>query len=340
MNILVIGLPFFESAFRSHGHQALNGNYYPDSDLLLKHPHTWKSIDKKLQDKGFSVDFVLYVDNGNLPHLIDPHNIPVPSIYYSIDTYCNPWHVPYAHSFDMVLAAQKDFLPLFLKDGQNGKWMPLFCKASLCDIPSSQRDIPVSFVGTLGHKNNPQREPFLKAFNAYQPLSMLSGDYVPVFSSSRIVLNQTAFGELNFRCFEAMGLGAALLMEKCGNGLEDLFVPGENILPPYVKNDAKEAAKIASIYLKRPAALESIAKNGREIIRNKHTEVVRAGQILELAEQLLTDKIHVQRLARPYMHKLSTANAFGMLASEMTDEKWQPYRKLFFRIAQNNYEEL
>lgn len=338
MNILVIGLQFFESTFRSRGHNALNANYYPASDLVLKHPHTWQSIAKKLYDKGFEADFVLYVDNGNLPLLIDPHNIPVPSIYYSIDTYCNPWHVPYAHAFDMTLAAQKDFLSFFLNDGQNCDWLPLFCKAALCDIPAPQRNNPVSFVGTLGHKNNPQREPFLRAFNEYQPLNMLVGDFVPIFLASQIVLNQTAFGEINFRCFEAMGLGAALLMEKCGNGMEDLFIPGENILPLYTRNDAKEAARIASIYLKRPAALAEIAQNGRELVRSKHTEVVRAGKILEFADKLQAEKNHVKRLDQTRIFQRFTATAFGMLASELNGENWQPYRKLFLRIVENNFE--
>ena len=64
-----------------------------------------------------------------------------------------------------------------------------------------------------------------------------------------------------------MGLGAGLLMEKCGNGLDELFTPGENILPVYTRNDAAQAARIAAIFLERPAALEEIAKNGRELVK-------------------------------------------------------------------------
>ena len=90
MNILVIGLPFFENTFRSMGHAVVNANSEYSDDLVMNHPQTWQSISKKLQSGGFEADFVLYMDNGNHPLLIDPHNIPVPSIYYSIDTYYTP----------------------------------------------------------------------------------------------------------------------------------------------------------------------------------------------------------------------------------------------------------
>ncbi|WP_368076627.1 glycosyltransferase [uncultured Desulfovibrio sp.] len=46
-----------------------------------------------------------------------------------------------------------------------------------------------------------------------------------------MTLNQKAFSEVNFRCFEAMACGAALLMEQCGNGLDELFTPDEDISP-------------------------------------------------------------------------------------------------------------
>ena len=60
---------------------------------------------------------------------------------------------------------------------------------------------------------------------------MLSGNFYPILHRSRMALNQNAFSEVNFRCFEAMACGAALLMEQCGNGLDELFTPDEDISP-------------------------------------------------------------------------------------------------------------
>lgn len=331
MNILIIGACYLSEALRRLGQNVLTASSLPYADLGLSNPQTWKGLGKKLEAINFSPSLTLFADDGNLPLLIDPENIPGPSAFFSVDTYCNPWHVPYARAFDLTYVAQKDFLPLFLEDGQDARWFPLFCRADSTP-DEAPRDIPVSFVGTIGHKNNPQREPFLRKFNKYQPLEILSGDFKPIFSRSQIALNQTAFCEINFRCFEAMALGAALLMEKCDNGFEELFTPGVNILPPFTKNNAREAAKIASIYLKSPQALREIAERGRELVMANHTDLARAASLLKDAEKLFAmDK--EKRAADFPGRKASAATAFAMIASELTDDGMSVYRDFFYKVA-------
>ena len=84
----------------------------------------------------------------------------------------------------------------------------------------------MSFVGTVaGSIINTDRKAFLDAFRRECPLFVKSGDYVPVFNRSRLVLNQSAAGEVNFRVFQAMACGAALVTEDTGNGLCELFEP-------------------------------------------------------------------------------------------------------------------
>lgn len=333
MNILLVGGAYIKDAMQVLGHNVVNANYAANSDLVLAHPFYWKKIQCWLHTAEFEPDVVIYVDNGNLPLILDPQNIPVLSIFYSIDTYCNPWHIPYAHSFDHSLVGQKDFVQFFIDDDQKADWFPLFCSRKLCEMQIKERDIPISFVGTIGHKNNPKRGPFLQKFKEYQHIEVLSGDFLPVFSRSEIVLNQTAFGEINFRCFEAMGLGCALLMEKCGNGLEDLFHPSIDILPVYKRNDAREAANIASIYLEHKKALNSIALKGRELIYNKHTDLVRAEQILAKTRELMTQNASMARLSNPASFANHTATAFGMLASELESNEMEVYRDFFHTIA-------
>ncbi len=146
--------------------------------------------------------------------------MPSLTIGFSIDQYCNPWHVPYSAAFDCFLVAQKDYLSLFSLDQirRPVRWFPLFCDPGKDKDLGVERDIPVSFVGTLGGRFNKEREPFLKSFKRECPLLILSGDYVPVFNRSRLVLNQSAAGECNFRMFQAMACGALLLTEDTGNG--------------------------------------------------------------------------------------------------------------------------
>lgn len=335
MNILHAGTPYFANAFSRMGHTVITGGILESSDLRITHPASWRTLENKLQSGGFKPDLFIYADNGNLPYIVDPENIPCYSIFYSIDTYCNPWHVPYGHGFDFCYVAQKDYLPLFVDDGQKACWMPLFVQAD-SNIPHMERDIPVSFVGTLGHKNNPDRKPFLLAFNEYQPLRILSGDFRQIFAQSKIVLNQTAIGEVNFRCFEAMACGAALLMEKCDNGLLEIFTPGIDILPLFTRNRAREAASIASIYLKRPDALARIAKKGHELVMCKHTDFTRAEKILLDFSKYSQENISSARLANPEAFGCFTRTAFGMIAVELQGEQWERYRELFARIARGN----
>lgn len=331
--ILSIGGQYLTQALRHLGHAVLSVCPDPKADIPLPHPKTMRTLLEQAAGMGFTPDVLFYADDGNLPTLIDPESAPCPSLYYSIDTYCNPWHLPYARGFDLVLTAQKDFLSLFTDEGLPAQWLPLFCRNADKATPFEARDIPVAFVGTLGHKNNPGREVFLRNFRARHPLLMRSGDFFPIFRRSRIVLNQTAFSEINFRCFEAMGCGAALLMERCDNGLHELFTPDEDILPLYPKDDATAAASIASIYLARPRRLAEIAENGRRLVAEKHTSLVRAQRLTEHCRQLRAASAQRWRLAQADTRRIFVRTAFGMIASELHGPQWERHRMFFQTLA-------
>lgn len=335
MRILCLGGPMLAEAFRRSGHTVLTAGTGGELDAVIRHPVTTAHLLERLGAAGFAPDVLFYCDNGNLPLLLDPQRMPVPSVWYSIDTYCNPWHVPYACGFDLALAAQKDFVPLFAHEGIPVRWLPLFCPAPLDEnAAAGERDIPVAFVGTLGHRNNPDRKPFVDAFRRRHPLVLRSGAYAPVFARSHIVLNQTAFSEVNFRCFEAAGCGAALLMETCGNGLEELFTPGEEILPTYPRGDAAAAARIAAQALAEPARLAEIARAGFAAVRARHSADIRAVALVELFASLLADRVHETRLScNTERRETLVRGAFGVLASELDNPDMTAHRAFFADIA-------
>ena len=334
MNILAVGNGHFVTHLRGMGHTVLHATYAESADVRLTHPTRWARVQARLDELGFAPDLLLYVDNGNLPLLLEPESAPCPSIWYSIDTYCNPWHMAWAHGFDASLVAQKDFVHLFTDEGLDAQWCPLFCAELEAEQPFAGRDIPVAFVGTLGHKNNPGREPFLRAFRSRHPLVLLSGEYKPIFLRSRIVLNQTAFGELNFRCFEAMACGTALLMEQCDNGLLDIFTPDVDILPPYTRGDAAMAAGIAARYLAQPERLAEIAARGYELVGKKHSVPARAADIMALAARLRDTKAHEQRLGNMAKARTFVRTSFGIIASDLQDPAKNDIRDYFVREAQ------
>lgn len=148
-----------------------------------------------------------------------------------------------------------------------------------------------------------------------------------------MALNQNAFSEVNFRCFEAMACGAALLMERCGNGLQDLFIPDETILPPYPKDNAAEAARIAADYLAKPHQLAAIAENGHRLVTQHHSGMARAQTLLGICLELCKALIHHSRLSQIEHRRIFVRTAFGMIASELTTQRWEIYREFYTRLA-------
>lgn len=337
MRILVLGAPFLNHGFRSLGHEVFNPGDKEECDLHCRHPLSALKIFERAQSLGFVADMALYCDSGNIPQFFDMEKLPCPSVFYSIDSYCNPWHVPLGHAFDLVFVAQKDYVGLFVASGVRAEWLPLFVRSDRPHLLESARDMDVSFVGTVGAANNPGRKPFLDAFGACRPLFVGRGDYVLPFNRSRIVLNQTAALEVNFRCFEAPACGAALLMEECDNGLRELFTPGEDILPTYRRADALEAAATAAAFLRAPSLLARIARQGRELVERRHRDTHRAAAIVDAVLPLLRGKAHEQRLLPENFSRRSLllANAYFFLFSELQGPEFAPHRDFFLRLARH-----
>jgi len=335
MRVLILGAPFLNHAFASLGCEVLNVGDKPDCDVHYPHPMSVLKILERADSQGFRPDLAVYCDSGNMPQFFDLEKLPCPSALYSIDSYCNPWHIPFGHAFDTVFVAQKDYVELFARSGIPASWLPLFFCSARPHCLEQARDIPVVFVGNIGARNNPDRRVFLDSFRRAHPLCVAKGDYVPLFNRSRIVLNQTAAGELNFRCFEALACGAALLMEECPNGLRDLFTPGEDILFPYARGNAPQAAATARAALGDPAALARIARQGRELVERKHSDVHRAAEMLRVMEALLRDAPHLRRLSPenlPYRGEL-LSSAYFFLAAELNQPQHVPHKDFFLRLA-------
>ncbi len=335
LRILSIGGPYLAAALKRLGHHVLTAHPASDADIPSPHPYTVRQLLYRLDSLGFKPDALFCCADGNMPQLLDPENAPWPSVRYSIDTYCNPWHIPYSNGFDTTLVAQKDYVELFSSEAIPARWFPLFYPLLVEPVGDfASRDIPVAFVGTLGHKNNPDRAPFLKAFRSLHPLVAVSGDYKPIFTRSRIVLNQTAASEVNFRCFEAMACGAALLTETCGNGLNDLFVAGEEILPTYPRNDARAAALIAARALAQPEALAAIAQAGSRAVAQHHTDTARAVSLTQILAEMCAQQTHKERLEQSLEQRTELVRAsYGMLASELSDPQLQEHRKFFEKLC-------
>lgn len=339
MRILNLEGTYFVKQFRELGHEVLALGYLGSQlDVVLTQPLYYRGLLELLDARGFVPDLVFWNDNGRTPRIFGFEALPCVTLGYSIDQYCNPWHVPYSAAFDAILVAQRDYLPLFHDKSlaRPARWLPLFCKPDEDRDPGLERDIPICFVGTPSHPQNPLRWPFLQEFRRHAPLLLKRGAYAPLFGRSRIVLNQSAAAEVNFRTFEAAGCGAAVLTETVGNGLEELFVPGEEILPPYPRGDAKTAAAIALDWLARPEDLARVAAAGHAAAHGRHTVGRRAAEILALASELAGQSR--QRLERPELIRLFLAVCFGFIAGEQQN-RLQPEIIRLYGLLAKNYEQ-
>ncbi|MDD3312590.1 glycosyltransferase [Pseudodesulfovibrio sp.] len=332
MRILNLDGRYFVEPFRRMGHEVLWIGPFAECDVPLDTMLPLSELLAVLRARAFTPDLVVWADICRPPSVVGVETLPAVTVGFSIDQYCNPWHLAYGAAFDLMLVAQKDYLPLFAQEqlGNELEWFPLFCDAFRDADTGEERDIPVSFVGTVAGSFNRKRKAFLDAFRRGHPLFATQGDYAPVYNRSRLVLNQSAAGELNFRIFEALGCGAAVLTEEAENGLSELFADGEDLLL-YPRGDSAAAADMARRALADGSA-ERTAKNGWRKVHASHSSAVRARRILKRAGELLATG-PTWRRRNPDVAARRVANAYNILASDAELALTPELRAAFARLA-------
>ncbi|MBU1003049.1 MAG: glycosyltransferase [Proteobacteria bacterium] len=317
MRILNIDGGYFIRVLREMGHEVLSVGREGCCDLVLDEVASLRRLMEFLESRAFRPDLVLWADNCRPPSVIGFESLPAPCIGFSIDQYCNPWHLPFSAAFDLMLVAQKDYRDMFQHRDlpRPVQWFPLFCNLAKDVDLGAERDIPVSFVGTLSGSINKGRMDFLNAFKRFQPVFLHQGLYPPVYGRSRIVVNQSAAGEINFRTFEAAACGAAVLTEDIANGQAEIFTPGETVLT-YPRGDAEAAARVAREWLARPEDLARVARAGRDLVLAEHSDRVRAQEIIRHAERLTSKHSWKWRFENQGIVRGELAKMFTMLGSD------------------------
>lgn len=155
-----------------------------------------------------------------------------PKVFWSIDTHQNTfWHQYYARLFDLLCTTQKHWLPRLAQLGiSRGLWLP-WHGTERRRASWEQRRAGMAFAGRLSPER-PVREWFvawlkeLGEVHVRQDLGF--ADMLDFYDQSRMVPNESIFGEVNFRLFEAASCGCAVLNPAIP-GLEELFAPGEEV---------------------------------------------------------------------------------------------------------------
>lgn len=282
MKILIYNQNWFAAEWRAQGHDVITMGMANHLDVVLSKPLI--HIDQALNEAGagYRPDVIVVHDNSAPVALIGLNETDIPTLFYSVDIHHHVnYHKYLANLFDIMVVAQQDYLPLFQGISEPPHWMPLWASRWVDAAPA--RDYDAVFVGNLDLKLNPDRVKFFEELQKRVPVLCTMGEYWNIFPFSEIVINQTVKGDLNFRVFEAMMCGSALLTERSGNGLFQLFNDGEHLVSYEKGNSTDAAEKITELLTNRTRARE-IAQAGREEILRKHLASHRADQLMLLMQ--------------------------------------------------------
>lgn len=229
-------------------------------------------------------DLYLWVDPASRYFPLGIEDSPIPTACYLIDVHLGRWRDQAASFFDGVFIAQKDYAARFRQAVGHDQvyWLPL---AAAPDV-HFQWDLPriydVGFVGNiaLAHQGTP-RARRLKAIAARYRTNDFYRPYTPaevgqVYSQSRIVFNTSIAGDVTMRVFEGTACGALVLTDAVANGLDELFVPGREIVT--YGDDADLLGKI-DYYLAHEDERALIARAGQQRTLTEHTYEHRVRQI-------------------------------------------------------------
>ena len=285
MNILLLNQDWFAEDLRAAGHKVISIGLSPHLDVVLERPlYHWHEAMQRAKEP-FQPDLVILHDNSAPLALVGVEELECPMIFYSVDVHHHfELHCILTDIFDKTFIAQKDYINGFTAKGiEAPEWLPLWASREV--DPSPEKTFGAVFVGTLNKKLNPQRVDFINKLKEQAPLTVLNQPYWEVFPFSEIVLNQTVKGDLNFRIFEAMRCGAALITEQSANGLNELFTPDVHLVT-YEKNNVEQAAALVKELLANKPRCRELAAAGREEVMSKHLAKHRAQKILETIPNL------------------------------------------------------
>lgn len=263
--ILWIGEPYFAGSLQTCGWEEVAIRPLDKYRLF-----DWPAL---VRLAGFEPDVLVVGDTSHPPFVIGVEDFPCLTVFYSVDSHIHSWHPYYAQAFDAALVSLADNVSKFAGDflpSERIWWSPAFAHDDDLPDPCAEKKWDCLFVGTDNADLMPQRHRFLAELGQRLPgLHVTSGNYRKLFPQGRVLVNQAEHGDLNFRVFEALGCGCCLVTPRIGNGLDKLFVDGEQLVC-YKPGDAGDAAYRINFLLENPDLCQYIAETGLAEINARH----------------------------------------------------------------------
>lgn len=286
--ILVLGASQFAGCFRELGFDVLTvvarGISQDPADLIIDFYSNPSSIRDLIRSEieSFSPDFIFQGDHsGPLIHA-GLEDFAIPRVWYAIDTHLHlKWHRHYAALFDKVFCAQKRLVSELNFYQPDVEWLPLYCSGNAGFVQWEKREHDVSFVGKLDPAANSERVCLFEEIKRLGvPLFCTTGNFSPVYSSSKIVINQSVCDDLNLRFFEGAGCGALLITDELSHSMNEILEPQKDFLL-YRHNNAQELASKIKWALSHDEEACEMAQRAFRKIRDSHMEINRARRVAQ-----------------------------------------------------------
>ncbi|MBO4369513.1 MAG: glycosyltransferase family 1 protein [Desulfovibrio sp.] len=328
--ILWIGNPFFVNKLAEAGWKTVFSHYFEGMTTF--------TYDDLVRLAGFAPDCLVVADKSIPPFVLGVEDMPCLTVFYAVDSHLQSWYPYYAQAFDLCLLSLKDHIPLFanaMLPDDRIIWSPPYAQDAFRPKEKSpEKEWDCLFVGPVNTRT-PKRKVFLDELKGlFPPLHVQWGNFVELFPKAKVVLNYCEHGDLNFRVFEALGLGSALVTPRIANGQDMLFKEGIHFLL-FDPEKPGDCLKAILHLLEDDSHRVSLGKNGLKAIDEAHRASHRALSFTEHLRKLWPDRkeIIAQRRAKaPFIRKNFLRLPYLLWAKEIKDDT---IRGRYLAYAQN-----
>ncbi|WP_051434744.1 glycosyltransferase [Desulfonatronum lacustre] len=244
-------------------------------------------LPRLLEEHRFEPDVVIQQESlGPRVLLKGLENISGLKVFWSIDTHLNAfWQMEYVRLFDLACSTQRNWSEYLHKQTNvPAFWLPWFGRR----LPWkgwNQRQRAVCFVGRVT-EHRPSRKRFVDFLRREFQMELVQDvsfqQMLEVYREARLAPNESIFGEINFRLFEAASCGCLVLNPSGIPGLEETFLPDREI---GVFSHALELKSKVNHYSRNQGLAEQMAKAAWARIQEEHLAIHRAQKLLEAVTQ-------------------------------------------------------
>ena len=245
--------------------------YYHDSQL------------KKWIESNPKTDMVIFMDWGRFdsPYLDKKY---IPDAYWVQESGDDPQNFernyPKANRFHLTLTPDHDSYLEYKKRGINSIWWTHYAY-TMIHTPQlvEEKYVAVSSRGRGGSQ-------FLDILVEHgegaidNTSGWMAEEHSKYLCSGMMVVQNSRWGEITRRIFEAMACGRLVLTDRLNKSkkLQELFKEGEEIV---FYDDIIDCVNKINFYANNKEERDRIAYNGKNIVHSQHTQVHRVNEILE-----------------------------------------------------------